>query len=136
MKYEHSKGNIYSNKNNHQDCIRLLFVFFVLLTCRSLLSCRFSIFMFVRITAFYNSWHVCIGCIFFIMKIVAKTKYYWRRFYNYWCYDFKEIAFPSSLPDPPGTKQSRKLSWKDHVFVSFSFLVLLLNNMLRQSKHA
>lgn len=51
------------------------------------------------------------------MKITMKVKHYWRRFYNYVRYDFKEMAFPSSLPDPPGTKQPKKLTLDDHVYV-------------------
>ncbi|KAF7038235.1 hypothetical protein CFC21_048443 [Triticum aestivum] len=37
-----------------------------------------------------------------------------RKVYDYVRYDLKEIAFPSSLPDPPGTKRPTRLygaSW-------------------------
>jgi hypothetical protein len=33
-----------------------------------------------------------------------------RKLYDYVRYDLREIAFPSSLPDPPGTKRCPKLS--------------------------
>lgn len=53
------------------------------------------------------------------MRVPTKTqaKHLWRKFYNYVRYDFKEIVFPSALPDPPGTEQFRKATWADHVFV-------------------
>jgi hypothetical protein len=34
-----------------------------------------------------------------------------RKLYDYVRYDLKEIAFPSSLPDPPHTKKRPKLTW-------------------------
>ncbi|KAJ1261241.1 hypothetical protein BS78_09G013600 [Paspalum vaginatum] len=37
-----------------------------------------------------------------------------RKLYDYVRYDLKEIAFPSSLPDPPHIKKRPKLSWHDH----------------------
>ncbi|KAF7068188.1 hypothetical protein CFC21_073964 [Triticum aestivum] len=36
-----------------------------------------------------------------------------RKVYDYVRYDLKEIAFPSSLPDPPGTKRRPKLTLKE-----------------------
>uniref|UniRef100_A0A0D9WBV9 Uncharacterized protein n=1 Tax=Leersia perrieri TaxID=77586 RepID=A0A0D9WBV9_9ORYZ len=36
-----------------------------------------------------------------------------RKLYDYVRYDLKEIAFPSSLPDPPHIKKRPKLTWKD-----------------------
>ncbi|WVZ95864.1 hypothetical protein U9M48_041575 [Paspalum notatum var. saurae] len=36
-----------------------------------------------------------------------------RKLYDYVRYDLKEIAFPSSLPDPPHIKKRPKLSWHD-----------------------
>ncbi|XP_044949221.1 uncharacterized protein LOC123398839 [Hordeum vulgare subsp. vulgare] len=36
-----------------------------------------------------------------------------RKLYDYVRYDLKEIAFPSSLPDPPGTKRRPKLTLKE-----------------------
>ncbi|KAJ4781719.1 Embryo defective 2735 protein [Rhynchospora pubera] len=35
-----------------------------------------------------------------------------RKLYNYMRYDLKEIAFPSSLPDPPGYEPEPKLTIK------------------------
>ncbi|KAL0344817.1 UNVERIFIED_CONTAM: hypothetical protein Sradi_4313000 [Sesamum radiatum] len=40
-----------------------------------------------------------------------------RKLYDYVRYDLKEIAFPSSLPDPPHIKKRRKLSWKERFLV-------------------
>ncbi|OEL18515.1 hypothetical protein BAE44_0020463 [Dichanthelium oligosanthes] len=34
-----------------------------------------------------------------------------RKLYDYVRYDLKEIAFPSSLPDPPHIKKRPKLTW-------------------------
>ncbi|XXG65086.1 hypothetical protein AAC387_Pa05g2879 [Persea americana] len=42
-----------------------------------------------------------------------KLKVVWRKLYDYVCYDLKEIAFPSSLPDPPHIKKRRKLTWEE-----------------------
>lgn len=52
------------------------------------------------------------------MKITTSLKQYWRRFYDYVRYDFKEMAFPSSLPNPPHLQRKRKkLTFQDHVYV-------------------
>lgn len=40
-----------------------------------------------------------------------------RKLYDYVRYDLKEIAFPSSLPDPPHIKKRRKLTWHDRFLV-------------------
>ncbi|KAL0316075.1 UNVERIFIED_CONTAM: hypothetical protein Sradi_5485700 [Sesamum radiatum] len=40
-----------------------------------------------------------------------------RKVYDYVRYDLKEIAFPSSLPDPPHIEKRRKLSWKERFLV-------------------
>lgn len=40
-----------------------------------------------------------------------------RKLYDYIRYDLKEIAFPSSLPDPPHIKKQRKLTWKERWYV-------------------
>ncbi|KAF7148426.1 hypothetical protein RHSIM_Rhsim03G0069600 [Rhododendron simsii] len=45
------------------------------------------------------------------LKVVA------RKVYDYVRYDLKEIAFPSSLPDPPHIKKRRKLTWKERYLV-------------------
>lgn len=48
----------------------------------------------------------------------TKIKHYCKRFYDYVLYDFKEIAFPSSIPDPPGSRPiRRKAAWEDHKYV-------------------
>ncbi|XP_057777993.1 uncharacterized protein LOC130996705 [Salvia miltiorrhiza] len=40
-----------------------------------------------------------------------------RKIYDYVRHDLKEIAFPSSLPDPPHIKKFRKLTWKERYLV-------------------
>ncbi|KAI3471905.1 hypothetical protein Pfo_028593 [Paulownia fortunei] len=40
-----------------------------------------------------------------------------KKVYNYVRYDLKEIAFPSSLPDPPHIKKRRELTWKERFLV-------------------
>ncbi|GFY97917.1 embryo defective 2735 [Actinidia rufa] len=40
-----------------------------------------------------------------------------RKVYDYVRYDLKEIAFPSSLPDPPHIKKHRKLTWHERYLV-------------------
>lgn len=46
-----------------------------------------------------------------------KVKVVWRKVHDYVRYDLKEIAFPSSLPDPPHFKKRRKLTWKERYLV-------------------
>lgn len=46
-----------------------------------------------------------------------KVKEVWRKVYDYVRYDLKEIAFPSSLPDPPHIKKWRKLTLKENFLV-------------------
>ncbi|KAG0589850.1 hypothetical protein KC19_1G053600 [Ceratodon purpureus] len=44
----------------------------------------------------------------------------WRNVKRYVKHDLKEIAFPSSLPDPPHVKakpKPRKLTFKDYVYI-------------------
>ena len=40
-----------------------------------------------------------------------------RKLYDYVRYDLKEIAFPSSLPNPPHIKPRRKLTWYERWLV-------------------
>ncbi|XP_061373058.1 uncharacterized protein LOC133315445 [Gastrolobium bilobum] len=40
-----------------------------------------------------------------------------RKIYNYIRNDLKEIAFPSSLPDPLHIKKRPKLTWEQHIWV-------------------
>ncbi|KAF5203097.1 embryo defective [Thalictrum thalictroides] len=40
-----------------------------------------------------------------------KLKVVWRKMSDYVRYDLKEIAFPSSLPDPPHIIKRKKLTW-------------------------
>ncbi|XP_041991592.1 uncharacterized protein LOC121742502 isoform X3 [Salvia splendens] len=40
-----------------------------------------------------------------------------RKIYDYVRKDLKEIAFPSSLPDPPHIKKRQKLTWKERYLV-------------------
>ncbi|XP_057510294.1 uncharacterized protein LOC130792756 [Actinidia eriantha] len=46
-----------------------------------------------------------------------KLKVVSRKLYDYVRYDLKEIAFPSSLPDPPHIKKRRKLTWHERYLV-------------------
>ncbi|XVE96354.1 hypothetical protein REPUB_Repub02eG0214200 [Reevesia pubescens] len=46
-----------------------------------------------------------------------KVKVVCRKLYDYIRYDLKEIAFPSSLPDPPHIKKRRKLTWHERFLV-------------------
>ncbi|KAK9170361.1 hypothetical protein Syun_002501 [Stephania yunnanensis] len=46
-----------------------------------------------------------------------KLKVVCRKVYDYVRYDLKEIAFPSSLPDPPHIKKRRKLTWTERYYV-------------------
>ncbi|KAG9134591.1 hypothetical protein Leryth_000931 [Lithospermum erythrorhizon] len=46
-----------------------------------------------------------------------KVKVVCKKVYDYVRYDLKEIAFPSSLPDPPHFKKRRKLTWKERYLV-------------------
>ncbi|GMN39421.1 hypothetical protein TIFTF001_008654 [Ficus carica] len=46
-----------------------------------------------------------------------KVKVVCRKIYEYVRYDLKEIAFPSSLPDPPHIKKRRKLTLRDRFLV-------------------
>lgn len=46
-----------------------------------------------------------------------KLKVVWKKVSDYVRYDLKEIAFPSSLPDPPHIKKRRKLTWKERYLV-------------------
>ncbi|CAK9159865.1 unnamed protein product [Ilex paraguariensis] len=48
---------------------------------------------------------------------MRKLKVVWSKVYDYVRYDLKEIAFPSSLPDPPHIKKRRKLTWKERYLV-------------------
>jgi hypothetical protein len=46
-----------------------------------------------------------------------KLKVVCKKLYDYVRYDLKEIAFPSSLPDPPHIKKRRKLTWHERFLV-------------------
>ncbi|GAU16125.1 hypothetical protein TSUD_339960 [Trifolium subterraneum] len=46
-----------------------------------------------------------------------KVRVVCRKLYDYVRYDLKEIAFPSSLPDPPNLKKRRKLTWEERIGV-------------------
>ncbi|XP_059462429.1 uncharacterized protein LOC132191433 [Corylus avellana] len=46
-----------------------------------------------------------------------KLKVVCKKVYDYIRYDLKEIAFPSSLPDPPHIKKRRKLTWHERFLV-------------------
>ncbi|KAF3665049.1 putative B3 domain-containing protein-like [Capsicum annuum] len=46
-----------------------------------------------------------------------KLKVVWRKVSDYVRYDLKEIAFPSSLPNPPHFKKRRKLTMKERYLV-------------------
>ncbi|KAI5079813.1 hypothetical protein GOP47_0005292 [Adiantum capillus-veneris] len=52
------------------------------------------------------------------MRKLALAKHAWRKFSDYMRYDFKEIVFPSAMPDPPGTVQETpKLPWRDYLLI-------------------
>lgn len=46
-----------------------------------------------------------------------KLKVVCKKLYDYVRYDLIEIAFPSSLPDPPHIKKRRKLTWHERFLV-------------------
>jgi hypothetical protein len=46
-----------------------------------------------------------------------KVRVVCRKLYDYIRYDLKEIAFPSSLPDPPNLKKRPKLTWEQRIWV-------------------
>ncbi|KAE9585368.1 hypothetical protein Lalb_Chr25g0288201 [Lupinus albus] len=46
-----------------------------------------------------------------------KVRVVCRKIYDYVRYDLKEIAFPSSLPDPPHLKKRRILTWEERIWV-------------------
>ncbi|XP_058739020.1 uncharacterized protein LOC131610941 [Vicia villosa] len=46
-----------------------------------------------------------------------KVRVVCRKLYDYIRYDLKEIAFPSSLPNPPNLKTRRKLTWEQRIWV-------------------
>jgi hypothetical protein len=54
-----------------------------------------------------------------------KLKVVCKKVYDYIRYDLKEIAFPSSLPDPPHIKKRRKLTWHERFLVSLSLSLSL-----------
>ncbi|KAJ0553986.1 hypothetical protein HanRHA438_Chr08g0356301 [Helianthus annuus] len=56
-----------------------------------------------------------------------KVRVVWRKVCDYVRNDLKEIAFPSSLPDPPHFKKRRKLTLKERYLVSLFALVNCLN---------
>lgn len=52
-----------------------------------------------------------------LYQATMKLKVVCRKVYDYIRYDLKEIAFPSSLPDPPHIKRRRKLTWNERFLV-------------------
>ncbi|XP_073027784.1 uncharacterized protein [Primulina eburnea] len=46
-----------------------------------------------------------------------KFKVVCRKVFDYVRYDLKEIAYPSSLPDPPHFKKRPELTWKERYLV-------------------
>lgn len=52
-----------------------------------------------------------------------KVKVVCRKIYDYVRYDLKEIAFPSSLPDPPHIKKRRKLTLAERFLVCYSLVL-------------
>lgn len=55
-----------------------------------------------------------------------KARIVLRKVYDYVRHDLKEIAFPSSLPDPPHIKKRRKLTWHERFSVRFLFFDVLV----------
>ncbi|CAL9130948.1 unnamed protein product [Musa acuminata var. zebrina] len=56
-------------------------------------------------------------CVGMSNRFSMKLRVVCRKLYDYVHYDLKEIAFPSSLPDPPHIKKRRKLSWRERWYV-------------------
>ncbi|KAL9248538.1 hypothetical protein AKJ16_DCAP18355 [Drosera capensis] len=50
-------------------------------------------------------------------EVPMKLKVVFQKARDYIRYDLKEIAFPSSLPDPPHIKKRRKLTWIERYYV-------------------
>jgi hypothetical protein len=48
-----------------------------------------------------------------VVPVRMKFRVVCRKLYDYVRYDLREIAFPSSLPDPPGTKRRANLTLKE-----------------------
>ncbi|XP_075637894.1 uncharacterized protein LOC142610068 isoform X1 [Castanea sativa] len=48
---------------------------------------------------------------------MCKLKVVSKKIYDYVRHDLKEIAFPSSLPDPPHIKKRPKLTWRDRFLI-------------------
>jgi hypothetical protein len=48
-----------------------------------------------------------------VVPVRMKFRVVCRKLYDYVRHDLREIAFPSSLPDPPGTKRRAKLTLKE-----------------------
>lgn len=58
------------------------------------------------------------------LKGEMKVRVAWRNIKNYVKHDLKEIAFPSSLPNPPSFQakpKPRKLALKDHLQVGWQY---------------
>jgi len=51
------------------------------------------------------------------LVVQMKVRVVCRKIYDYIRYDLKEIAFPSSLPDPPHMKKRRKLTRDERIWV-------------------
>ncbi|KAJ8899115.1 hypothetical protein K2173_010495 [Erythroxylum novogranatense] len=49
--------------------------------------------------------------------LIMKVRQVSRKVWDYIRFDLKEIAFPSSLPDPPHIKKRPKLTWKERFLI-------------------
>lgn len=58
-----------------------------------------------------------------------KVRVVCRKLYDYIRYDLKEIAFPSSLPNPPNLKTRRKLTWEQRIWVCRFPLIINASNV-------
>ncbi|KAL8140978.1 LOW QUALITY PROTEIN: hypothetical protein V2J09_006999 [Rumex salicifolius] len=52
-----------------------------------------------------------------LRSFIPELRVVCRKVYCYVRYDLKEIAFPSSLPNPPHIKPRKKLTWKERYLV-------------------
>ncbi|KAL1109897.1 hypothetical protein V6Z11_D03G208600 [Gossypium hirsutum] len=65
-----------------------------------------------------------------------KVKVVCRKLYDYVRYDLKEIAFPSSLVDPPHIKKRRKLTWHERFLLFEKLKYASLKPVSKKMKYA
>ena len=95
--------SLFFNYNNHQN--NTPFIGYQLLSNSSPLYNLCSFFSLKSNWLWYR--------FIYTMKLKVVSK----KIYDYVRHDLKEIAFPSSLPDPPHIKKRPKLTWRDRYLV-------------------